>query len=532
MEGDLSGQNAIDVHMEPAMQSRVADALAELSALWQTFGLSEREQLQEQTQLIATVEKCCRAKVETWRDQVTTATARVTALEKEVQRINGQLQGKDSVGWCVQSLDQLCSGALRDRLAALEVEFELLDRVRARRLADVERLHDHLGRMDKKLGTTSELPSGPSTLSEEYKETLHDMIKRKSREVYSRRAALLGAVSECVELARELQIETKDTFAHDLTARLKKREMSTDMLEKIFLRTAELRGVKDARKLRLTEKLGQIHDLWRELKISDEEQERFRLTIHGVGKATIASCDAELIRLQRHHKRFAAIVVQVATLRNAITEYWNLLGYESDDREYFTTTMTTPDSALSYRVFRAHEKEVDRLKKQLSTKRVLSQYIAKREEILQARAKHGVPDEKTRVRIERELPKYTAILANRIAKWQNDTGVVFRYKGASYLELMRTEDIKAGKAGRKTEQAQAQKKYAQQAQANLSCSGGPTDQWRHVQQSNRHSVEEHVTSRLSVTKEQFQQRRSDPQAPIRPRWRKFIRNTFSRHDGS
>lgn len=43
--------------------------------------------------------------------------------------------------------------------------------------------------------------------------------------------------------------------------------------------------------------------------------------------------------------------------------------------------------------------------------------------------RHGVPDEKTRVRIERELPKYTAILANRIAKWQNDTGVVFRYKG-------------------------------------------------------------------------------------------------------
>lgn len=41
--------------------------------------------------------------------------------------------------------------------------------------------------------------------------------------------------------------------------------------------------------------------------------------------------------------------------------------------------------------------------------------------------------------------------------------------------------MKAGKEDRKTEQAQAQKKYAQEAQANLACSGGRTDQWRHVQ---------------------------------------------------
>ena len=118
MEGDLFGQNAIDMSMELAMQSLVADALAELSELWQTFGLSEREQLQEQTQLIAAVEKCCRAKVETWRDQVTTATARVTALEKEVQSMNGQLQGNDvrgkgtGIGKNVASLDLMlvCHG--------------------------------------------------------------------------------------------------------------------------------------------------------------------------------------------------------------------------------------------------------------------------------------------------------------------------------------------------------------------------------------------------------------------------------------
>ena len=84
-------------------------------------------------------------------------------------------------------------------------------------------------------------------------------------------------------------------------------------------------------------------------------------------------CEAELTRLQRQHKRYAATVVQVANLRNAITEYWNLLGYTSDQRNYFTAMMTTPDSALSYRVFRAHEREVERLRKQLSTKKILCQ---------------------------------------------------------------------------------------------------------------------------------------------------------------
>ena len=43
--------------------------------------------------------------------------------------------------------------------------------------------------------------------------------------------------------------------------------------------------------------------------------------------------------------------------------------------------------------------------------------------------RHGVPDEQTRLRIECDLPKYTDILANRIAKWQKDTGVVFRWNG-------------------------------------------------------------------------------------------------------
>uniref|UniRef100_A0AAV1T7E6 Uncharacterized protein n=1 Tax=Peronospora matthiolae TaxID=2874970 RepID=A0AAV1T7E6_9STRA len=522
----------MNVKVESSVQSLVADALAELGDVWQMIGLSEQEQLQEQQQLITSVETCCRVKVETWRNEVTMTKERVTELEKEVQKINVQLQGNDSIGWCMQPLEHLSSGTLRDRLSALEMEHKLLDRVRTSRQAGVEKLQAQLGRMDKKLGTTSELPSGMAILSEEYKEALHDMLKCKAQEVHSRRAALLKIVSECAELAQELQIETDHILAPDLTAQLKKRDLSSNLLEKISLRTIELREVKKKRKLRLAEMLEQISDLWRKLKISDDEQKRFHMTIHGIGEAALASCEAELTRLKRHHKRHAATVVQVATLRNAITEYWNLLGYTSDQRDYFTAMMTTPDLALSYRVFRAHEKEGERLRKQLSTKKILCQYIVKREEILQARAEHGVPDEQTRLRIERDLPKYTDILATRIAKWQNDTGVVFRWNGESYLEQMWTEDNKTGKQAHNIKRDQPQKRIVQQAQTNLAGSDGPTDRRRHVQQSNRHSVEERTTSRSSVVKEQLQHRRSDTQVSNRPRWRKFIRNTFSRHDGS
>ena len=81
--------------IESSVQSLVVDALAELDDLWQIIGLSEQEQLQEQQKLITSVENCCRVKVETWRNEVTIAKARVIELEKEVHRINVQLQGND-----------------------------------------------------------------------------------------------------------------------------------------------------------------------------------------------------------------------------------------------------------------------------------------------------------------------------------------------------------------------------------------------------------------------------------------------------
>ncbi|EGZ21221.1 hypothetical protein PHYSODRAFT_313525 [Phytophthora sojae] len=197
------------------------------------------------------------------------------------------------------------------------------------------------------------------------------------------------------------------------------------MLQKISQRTAELRELKVEREARLAEMLGEIQDLWRELQIPEEERNRFRKTVHGVGNAALASCEAELTRLHRHHKRFAATAAQVTNLRNAIAEYWDLLGYSSDQRSYFASMMKTPHSELSYRVFRAHEKEAERLKRQLFGMRVLTSYVVKREEILQARAEHGAPDDITRLRIERELPKYTAILLKRIAMWEKEAGVVF-----------------------------------------------------------------------------------------------------------
>ncbi|KAG7379603.1 hypothetical protein PHYPSEUDO_008354 [Phytophthora pseudosyringae] len=518
--------NGRDISVELAVQPAVADALAQLAQLWQAFGLTEDEQLQQKKVLVATVKKSCRARVTNWRKEVERAADRVTQLEKEVQTIKAQFHGNESAGWCIRSLDQLCGGALRDRLAALEMEFKFLDSVRTSRLAEINKLRGHLSQLDKKLGTTSALPSAVYVLSEDYKAELQKLVADKSREVHMRRAALLEAVSECVQLARELQIEADRAFAADVNARLKERDLSVEMLQKISQRTVELRELKIKRELRLAEMLGQIHDLWRELQVSEEERERFRMTVHGVGKAALASCEAELTRLQRHHKRFAATAVQVAKLRRAITEHWDLLGYSSDQRKHFAAVMTTPDSELSYKIFRAHEKALERLKRQVADLRDLTGYVAKREEILQARAEHGVPDERTRLRIEQELPKYTAILLNRIAKWEKATGLVFRWNGEPYLEQMHSDDRKYDRQRQQTNQVRPQ-----ETQERLASSNGLGNR-RRIQQTNRHSIEERTPPRLSGIEEQLRRRLSDPQAPERPRWRKFIRSTFSRRDAS
>ncbi|CAH0493417.1 unnamed protein product [Peronospora farinosa] len=451
-----------DNNVELVVQSLVIDAFTQLRDLWQT----------------------CQSTVRTWRNEVDHAKGRVTELEKEVQTIKAQFQGNKSTGWCIQSLDKLCSGTLRDRAAALEMELKFLESVRTSRLTEIDKLRNQLRLMDKKLGTTSTLPAGISKLSEEFKVALQDLVKSRSREVHTRRAALLEAVSECVQLARELQIGAENTFEAEINARLKERDLSTRMLQKISRRTVELREMKVRQEACLADMLGQIRDLWQELKISDEEQERFQMTIHGVGKAALASCEAELTRLQRHHKRFSATAVQVANLRNTITEYWDLLGYDPDQRIPFTAMMTTPDTELSYRIFRAHEKEAERLKRHVSAMKFLTHYVVKREEILQARAEHGVPDERTRLHIERELPRYTAMLLNRIAKWEKETGVVFRWNGEPYLEHMRMEDHKFEKQRNKIKQAQPQ-----QAQNSSLSSGGPNNRRRRLQ-TNRHSIQD------------------------------------------
>ncbi|KAG6949834.1 hypothetical protein JG687_00014595 [Phytophthora cactorum] len=486
--GDAARANSHDISVEMAVQPVVVDALEQLTELWQAFGLNEDEQVQQQKLLVATIKKSCQNRVANWRKEVERATTRVVKLEREIQTIKAQFQGNESAGWCIQSLDQLCGGALRDRLAALEMEFKFLDSVRTSRLAEISKLRDHLSLMDKKLDTTSALPSDASILSEDYKTTLQEMVKSKSREVHTRRAALLEAVSECVQLARELQVDPDRTFAPDINERLKKRDLSVEMLQKISQRTVELRELKVNRELRLAEMLGQIHELWNELQISEEERERFRTTVHGAGKAALASCEAELTRLQRHHKRFAATAVQVSKLRDAITEHWDLLGYSPDQRKYFATMMTTPDSELSYKIFRAHEKALERLKRQATGMRELTSYVAKREEILQARAEsltHGQP------------------------------------VGERYLDKIHSDDRTDDKK-RKTAQTQ-------HTQNSLANSKG-FDNRRRIQHTNRHSIEERPPPRIPGMEEQLRRRRSDPLAPERPRWRNFIRSTFSRRD--
>jgi hypothetical protein len=57
--------------------------------------------------------------------------------------------------------------------------------------------------------------------------------------------------------------------------------------------------------------------------------------------------------------------VQVANLRKTIAEHWDQIGYSPDQRKYFSAMMTTPNSELTFRIFRAHEKEVEKLKRQL-----------------------------------------------------------------------------------------------------------------------------------------------------------------------
>lgn len=109
-------------------------------------------------------------------------------------------------------------------------------------------------------------------------------------EQHTRRAALLEAVSECVHLARELQIEPDEVFDAEVDARLKvvnsvpqaatsahpvnalcrqKRDLSTEMLQKICHRTVGLRELKIKREARVGEMLGQIHALWSELEVRD-----------------------------------------------------------------------------------------------------------------------------------------------------------------------------------------------------------------------------------------------------------------------
>lgn len=87
--------NGNDINVELTVQPVVADTMTQLTELWQAFGLSEEEQLQQKKILIATVTKSCQARVTTWRNEVDRATVRVSELEREVQTIKALFQGND-----------------------------------------------------------------------------------------------------------------------------------------------------------------------------------------------------------------------------------------------------------------------------------------------------------------------------------------------------------------------------------------------------------------------------------------------------
>jgi len=458
-----------------SLTSLASTTAAQLEQVWDVVGYTPEERASQISDLLLDMRRLCEAKV-----------AEEKSVEEQFRRTIAEAREEILVTSKALNADfdhkilEDCGQTLQDELSTVEETLECLRNVAAEATDDLTDCREKLITMYEALG--SKVPKTwldiTSDLTHSRRNDFHQQVKETGEVVATRTNAVLQLLYDCQHLMNELRINDTDDQMTDfdkkimsslihsedgkVTIRSTKESanstgISSSTLDALTNRVTELSKEKRRRKAMLSEMGAEIAVLWEKLRVPEDVQRTFTISVTGLGMDTILKGQNELQRLRDLKTKMIGKLILEA--RDTIKALWDETNATDEQRLSFKAGQISDKDLFTDSLLSQHEDYIASLNARLNLMRPILKIIEKREDILKERyeieqlqkdpdrlqqrgaalTKQLMKEEKMTRRIKKDLPKYTDALTKKLRDWESENGDPFIFNGESYLSTMKRQ---------------------------------------------------------------------------------------------
>lgn len=484
-----------------SLNALASSTAQQLEKIWDEVGYTPQERASQLSDLLMKFKDQCEQKIHEEQGVAETFRQTITDSKEEIQTLAAALKVAVDPQLLVPPADVGGGGAqegaddhrhsshhhqnemtLTEELANIETTVEGLRAEASMARQDLQECLEFLIESHQALGVPLDdnWNDIESDLTLARRKNFHAKVDEMKQEVSTRTSAVLQLLRDCQQLMNDLGMDpNQDEKASLLDRRIagsliRSKDSSFIMaskfetdtctgigakaLESLTTRATELSQEKKRRKTLLQDMGQEIAMLWEQLRISEEEQQAFTVSVKGIGMDTIAKGRAELDRLKS--LKSGMLGKLVAEARNSIRELWEETNATGEQRQSFQAMNVRDENLFDDELLDQHEEYIKVLMERLENMKPIIRIIGRREDILRERmeyeelqkdsdrlkqrgaamAKQLMEEERMARRIKRDLPKLTKHLLEKLEEWKTTHDEDFVVDGEVYVKAMARQE--------------------------------------------------------------------------------------------
>lgn len=484
-----------------SLNALASSTAQQLEKIWDEVGYTPQERASQLSDLLMKFKDQCEQKIHEEQGVAETFRQTITDSKEEIQTLAAALKVAVDPQLLVPPADVGGGGAqegaddhrhsshhhqnemtLTEELANIETTVEGLRAEASMARQDLQECLEFLIESHQALGVPLDdnWNDIESDLTLARRKNFHAKVDEMKQEVSTRTSAVLQLLRDCQQLMNDLGVDpNQDEKASLLDRRIagsliRSKDSSFIMaskfetdtctgigakaLESLTTRATELSQEKKRRKTLLQDMGQEIAMLWEQLRISEEEQQAFTVSVKGIGMDTIAKGRAELDRLKS--LKSGMLGKLVAEARNSIRELWEETNATGEQRRSFQAMNVRDENLFDDELLDQHEEYIKVLMERLENMKPIIRIIGRREDILRERmeyeelqkdsdrlkqrgaamAKQLMEEERMARRIKRDLPKLTKHLLEKLEEWKTTHDEDFVVDGEVYVKAMARQE--------------------------------------------------------------------------------------------
>jgi len=475
--GPISGDCASKTSSPWQFEAHAENAINDLRIMWKEIGFTEEAQSENIEGIRKAVIRCFEGAVEEARKTVSEMRAEVESSTKTIGSLKIELGMPGDT-----SNDDLETMPLNGKVEYLREMVEALTKEKESWVEKIDAQRLKLVSLCQLLG--KDIPTdfqNTGALNDARVTAFASLVRENEVELKNRTESVNRLIDEIRTFWDELGVEPSTELErriakYDVTDETTSLGLTMEVIEALSACAADFAEVKQKRLDEVRSLGAEITKLWTQLKVSSEEQDKFKSSHTGIGVQTVRACEKELLRLRKvKEERLDALIKE---LKATVGDLHDKVHAGPQQKEKYGLLLLKSASskaelydALELYISTLHKK-LERLTPMLSSIKKWKALIAEREEydqlikdpsrLLSRRSGKELNRElKMAKRVTKVLPALSKKLQQRIVAWEKENDALW-IDGRHFIDHMKhveDEYAKASAAKKAEKKASRKKKF-------------------------------------------------------------------------